>query len=174
MGANISLAGKNWSLAEENISLAEAKISLAEANISLAEANISRVEENISLAETKFSLVEVNISLANQALIWRRQKIVWLNEYMNIALRHFLHNHGNIGTEGSTNPGLCPTLISMTSIFFYSAQYHRQHCTPQAFEQFGALYMHNPDDKYSAPPGFEPGTSRLQAPVDKNEPSGPA
>ena len=32
--------------------------------------------------------------------------------------------------------------------------------------------MHNHDDKYPARPGFEPGTSRLQAPVDKNEPSG--
>ena len=32
--------------------------------------------------------------------------------YMNIALRRFLHNHGNIATEGSPKPGLCPTLIS--------------------------------------------------------------
>ena len=29
--------------------------------------------------------------------------------------------------------------------------------------------MHNHDDKYPARPGFEPGTSRLQAPVDTNE-----
>ena len=34
--------------------------------------------------------------------------------------------------------------------------------------------MHNHDDKYPARPGFEPGTSRLQALVDTNEPSGPA
>ena len=34
--------------------------------------------------------------------------------------------------------------------------------------------MHTHDDKYPAPSGFEPGTSRLQAPVDMNEPSGPA
>ena len=34
--------------------------------------------------------------------------------------------------------------------------------------------MHNHDDKYPARPGFEPGTPRLQAPVDTNEPSGPA
>ena len=34
--------------------------------------------------------------------------------------------------------------------------------------------IHNHDDKYPARPGFEPGTSRLQAPVDTNEPSGPA
>ena len=31
---------------------------------------------------------------------------------MNIAFRRFLHNHGNIATEGSPKPGLCPTLIS--------------------------------------------------------------
>ena len=24
----------------------------------------------------------------------------------------FIHNHGNIATEGSPKPGLCPTLIS--------------------------------------------------------------
>ena len=34
--------------------------------------------------------------------------------------------------------------------------------------------MHNHDDKYPSRPGFEPGTLRLQAPVDTNEPSGPA
>ena len=66
-------------------------------------------------------------------------------------------------------------LFRMTSrALYYIAQYHRQHCTLQAFEQFGALYMHNHDEKYPARPGFEPGTSRLQAPVDTNKPSGPA
>ena len=34
--------------------------------------------------------------------------------------------------------------------------------------------MHNHGDKYPARPGFEPGTPMLQAPVDTNEPSGPA
>ena len=42
-----------------------------------------------------------------------------------------------------------------------------------AFEQIEALHMHNHDDKYPARPGFEPVTSRLQVPVDTNEPSGP-
>ena len=42
------------------------------------------------------------------------------------------------------------------------------------FEQFGALYMHNHDDKYPARPGFEPGTFRLQAQIDTIEPWGPA
>ena len=37
-------------------------------------------------------------------------------------------------------------------------------------KQFGAMYMHNYDYKYPARPGFEPGTSRLQAPIDTNEP----
>ena len=65
-------------------------------------------------------------------------------------------------------------LFRMTSKVLYSAQYHRQHCTLHAFEQFGALYMHNHDDKYPSRPGFEPCTPRLQAPVDTNELSGPA
>ena len=42
------------------------------------------------------------------------------------------------------------------------------------FEQFGALYIHNHDDKYPSRPGFEPGTSRLQVSVDTDELSGPA
>ena len=45
---------------------------------------------------------------------------------------------------------------------------------PPSFEQFGALYMHNHENKYPARWGFEPGTSRLQALVDTNEPSGSA
>ena len=92
---------------------------------------------------------------------------------MNIALRRFLHNHGNIATEGSSKPGLhvYPTLISND---FKGSLYHRQHCTLQAFEQFGALYMHNHADKYPTRLGLEPGTSRLQAQVDTNEPSEPA
>ena len=65
-------------------------------------------------------------------------------------------------------------LFRMTSRVLYSAQYHRQHCTLHAFEQFGALNMHNHDDKYPSRPGSEPGTPRLQDPVDTNEPSGPA
>ena len=51
---------------------------------------------------------------------------------------------------------------------------YRQHCTLHSFEKFGALYMHNQDDKYPARPEFELGTSRLQLPVDTHEPFGPA
>ena len=60
------------------------------------------------------------------------------------------------------------------SMGVYGAHFHREHCTLHSFEQFGALYMHNHDVKYPARPGFEPGTSRLQAPFDTYEPSGPA
>ena len=38
-------------------------------------------------------------------------------EYVNIALRRFLHNHGNIATEGSLKPGLCTTLIEWIQEF---------------------------------------------------------
>ena len=63
-------------------------------------------------------------------------------------------------------------LFRMTSRVIYSARYHRQQCTLHVFEQFGALYMYNHDDKYPSRPEFEPGTPRLQAPVDTTEPSG--
>ena len=43
----------------------------------------------------------------------------------------------------------------MTSMVLYSAQY-RQSCTRQAFEQFGALDMHNPDDKHPSQPAIDP------------------
>ena len=50
---------------------------------------------------------------------------------------------------------------------------NRKHCTLQAFEQFGTRYIHNHDDQYPTRQEFEPDTSRLQAPVDTNMPSGP-
>ena len=94
---------------------------------------------------------------------------------VTIALRRSLHNHGNIATEGSPKPGLRPTHISNDfKRSFYCTVYHRQHGKLQDSEELGALYMHNHDDKYSARPGFEPGTSRLEAPVDTNESSGPS
>ena len=89
---------------------------------------------------------------------------------MNIVLCRLLHKHGDIATEGSPKPGLCPTLQG----FFIVHSTIMQHCTLHAFEQFGALYMHNHDDKYPTRPEFKPGTPRLQAPVDTNEPLGPA
>ena len=65
-------------------------------------------------------------------------------------------------------------LLLFQMFFIVHMQYHRQHCTHLAFEQLGALYMHNHADKYPARPGFEPGTSTLQAPVDTNKPWGAA
>ena len=59
-------------------------------------------------------------------------------------------------------------LFRMTSRVLYSAQFNRQQYTLQVFALFEALYMHNHDDRYPARPGFEPGTSRLQALVDTN------
>ena len=65
-------------------------------------------------------------------------------------------------------------LFRTTSRVIYNAQYPRQHCPLHTFEQFGALYMHNHDNKYPARPGFGPGTSKFQAPVDTNGQSEPA
>ena len=45
-------------------------------------------------------------------------------------------------------------LFRMTSRVLYSAQYHRQYLTLQAFEQFGALYMHNARWQISGPTGI--------------------
>ena len=36
---------------------------------------------------------------------------------MNIALRHLLHIHGNIATEGSPKRTLFPTLIQLLQLF---------------------------------------------------------
>ena len=58
----------------------------------------------------------------------------------------------------------------MTSSFLSSTQYHRQHCTFQAFEQLGALHMHNLDDDHFTRPGFEPSTSAFRATTGPNEP----
>ena len=93
-----------------------------------------------------------------------------MSEWVNIALRRFLHNHGNIATEGSPKSGLCPTLIEWSRVL-YSAQYHRKYCTLQA-RQFGALYFCigtisitniRPDrDSNSVPLSFEPQPDRMR------------
>ena len=57
----------------------------------------------------------------------------------------------------------------MTSRGLISAQYHREHYTLQAFEQFGALYMHNLKDTLPTgrasnpiPLSFEPQLDRIR------------
>ena len=88
---------------------------------------------------------------------------------MNIALCRFLQTHGNMATKGSPKSGLFSTLIDIFGVL-YCAQSHRRHCTFHAFEQFEALYMHNPDDKYPARPGFEPSTFEFRATTGLNKP----
>ena len=63
-----------------------------------------------------------------------------------------------------------PYSYRLTLTVLYSTQYHRQHSTLQAFEQFGALYMHNLDDRYPTRPIFEPSTSEFRATTRSNEP----
>ena len=94
--------------------------------------------------------------------------------YMNIAFRAFCTIMTISRHEEAPSRDYAILLFRMTSRVLYSAQYNRQHCTLQAFEQFEALYMHNHDDKYLSRPGLERGTPRLQDPVDTNEPWGPA
>ena len=71
-------------------------------------------------------------TLWTQGQAWNKLK------WVNIALRRFLHNHGTIATGGSPKSRLMPYSYRMTSRVLYSAQYHRQHYTLHAFEQFGA------------------------------------
>ena len=60
-------------------------------------------------------------------------------------------------------------LFRMISRVLHSAQYHRQHCTLQAFEQFGALYICTatiknirPDrDSNLVPPDYKPQSIRM-------------
>ena len=89
---------------------------------------------------------------------------------MFIALRRFLHIKAISPQKEAQSRDYALLLFRMTSRFLYGVQYHRQHCALHSFEQVRSLYMHNHDDKYPARPGFEPGTSSLQAPVDTNEP----
>ena len=82
-------------------------------------------------------------------------------ERVNIALRRFIHIEAISRQKEARRREYALLLFRMTSRVLYSAQYHRLHCTLHTFEQFGALYMHNHDDKYPARPGFELGTTQL-------------
>ena len=66
-----------------------------------------------------------------------------------------------------------PYSYRMTSRVLHCAQYHIQHCTPHTFEQFGALYLHNLDDKHPPWPRYEPSTSEFRVKTGTNEPLGP-
>ena len=89
--------------------------------------------------------------------------------YMNIALRRFLHNHGNIATEGSPKPGLCPTLIS--NDFKFSFIVHSNigstvHYMPSnSLEHYictATMTNIRPDrDLNLVPPGYKPQSMRM-------------
>ena len=68
-----------------------------------------------------------------------------LSKWVNIALRRFLHIETISRQKEARSRDYVLLLFRMTSRIRYSAQYHRQHCTLHAFEQFGALYMPNHD-----------------------------
>ena len=57
-------------------------------------------------------------------------------------------------------------LFRMTSRVLYSAHYHRQHCTLQAFEQFAALYMAaQPRWQISGPTGIRTWYLQITSPM---------
>ena len=76
-------------------------------------------------------------------------------KWVNIALRRSAQYSDRRKHEVAT----VPYSYRMTPRVLYSAQYHRHHCTLHAFEQFGALFMHSPNDKHPTQPEFEPSTS---------------
>ena len=56
---------------------------------------------------------------------------------MNIALRSFLHSAALWRQKEARSREYTLLLFRMTLNVLYCAQYHRQHCTLHAFEQFG-------------------------------------
>ena len=67
-----------------------------------------------------------------------------------------------------------PYSYQMTSRVLCNAQYHKQHYTLHAFEQFGALHINNIDNKHPIWSGFESSTSAFRATAVPNESSEPA
>ena len=96
---------------------------------------------------------------------------------MNIASRRFYHSYGDYRDRRKSEAGIMSYFYLawlQVRVLYSTLQYRRQRYALHSFEQLGALYMNNHDDKYPARPGFKPSTSGLQAPVYANEPSGPA
>ena len=58
---------------------------------------------------------------------------------VNIALRRFLHIQEISRQREARGRDYALLSYRMTSRVLYSAQYHRQHCALQAFEQFGTM-----------------------------------
>ena len=68
----------------------------------------------------------------------RRRKL-YIYIYVYIALRRFLHIEAISRQKEARSRDYALFKFRMTSRVFYRAQYHRQHCTLHAFEQFGVL-----------------------------------
>ena len=71
------------------------------------------INRNIVLLDFALNVEKNN----NRQFSWTGETVITLkyiciSHGVNIALRRFLHNHGNIETEGSPKPGLCPTFVS--------------------------------------------------------------
>ena len=85
---------------------------------------------------------------------------------MNIALRRFLHNHGDIATEVSPKPRLCPTLISNDFFIVHSTIGSTVHSMPlNSLEHcISTTTMTNirPDqDSNLVPPAYKPQSIRM-------------
>ena len=94
------------------------------------------------------SLISTQLNHTTKYLSSMHVPLFWLN----IVLRSFC----TIIAASRKKEGTIPYSYRIASRVFYSAQSHRHKCTLQAFEQFGALYMCNLDDKHPNRPGFEP------------------
>ena len=75
--------------------------------------------------------------------------------------------------ERNSKVGTMSYSYQITPKRIHIAHYNRHRCTIQAFEQFGALYMHNRVDKHTNRSEFEASTSEFRATTGSNEPSGP-
>ena len=63
------------------------------------------------------------------------------SEWVDIVLRRFLHNHVKYHARSRLVFGTLSYSYRMNSKVINIAQYHRQHCTLQAFEQFVVLHI---------------------------------
>ena len=100
------------------------------------------------------------------------------SEWVNIALRHFLHNQGNIATEWSPKPKLCPTLISndFNGFFIMFIVHSTIGSTVHSIPLNSLEHCRCAITMTNIRPDLDSNlyhTSRLQAPIDTNEPSGP-
>ena len=164
-----------WFRLCEMISFVRNIISFVRNIITFVRNNISFVRNNISFARNIISFVrnDLGLSLTDRLWTWIWHSLTGQSEWILLYVA-FCTIMAISRQKEARSRDYALLLFQITSRVLYSARYHLQHCTFHASEQFGALYMHYHDAKYQARPGFEPGTSRLQAPVDTNEPSGPA